>query len=223
MIYNGKFIDFLDGLMLGDGSIAYTLVKNKYKIYRYIQGCIYLDWLDYIKDCFFINGINTNINDVSNHGYISNNKKYNITTSNFSGKNDFFFNQHKRWYIKDYNIDEYPTRRWHLDKKTEEYFAWHKTVPKDICLTPQCVANWFMGDGSFNGTQIQLSTDSFTVDEVNYLSSILHSNKISNCYVGKSSLNKPIIFIGKKDETQHFLDYVKPHIFSCYSYKLKEE
>ena len=59
-------------------------------------------------------------------------------------------------------------RRYYVDNR--------KVVPHDLVLTPECLAVWFMDDGSRKSNQcrgLYLNTQSFTVSEVDLLRSLM--------------------------------------------------
>ena len=60
-----------------------------------------------------------------------------------------FREMHDRFYRKWYDIDTYSKRYWHEDKYGD-WYVWRKIVPRDVCLSPVCVANWYKGDGSIS-------------------------------------------------------------------------
>lgn len=56
--------------------------------------------------------------------------------------------------------------------------VWVKVVPKDIVITPQVLAYWYMDDGSKRGDveAKYLCTDSFTKDQLEILRKKLNKN-----------------------------------------------
>lgn len=218
-----NFLDNFDGLMLSDGSIT----KDKeHKNYRYTQVCKRKEWLDYISFLFSEYGFNSSITTSNRFIWNSNFTIYNLQ----SNRSLYFTDQHKRWYIKDYNVDEYPTRLWHLDKEKDEWFAWHKTIPKDVTLTPECVLNWYLGDGTLcQNRLIRISTDGFTKTEVENLAFLLNEQVIEKACISKEKNKLKNIYaynidINKRECRKSFFDYIKDcEIPSCYSYKFPKE
>ncbi len=218
-----KFTEAFDGLMLGDGCIT----KSKmHKNYHYAQPCNYLEWVINIKNLFISNGFNSTISEVKPNllHYIP---KPNYSYTLQSNYIEFFTNQHNRWYIKDYNIDEYPKSRWHLNEKNEEYFAWHKTVPKDISLTPECILNWYLGDGSlinpkyYNHKYISIATCSFYESELEHLVFLLNDQVVDCAYFKKSD---NYIQISTNSGVKSFFNYINYlDIPNCYYYKFIDE
>lgn len=226
------FMSYFDGLMLGDG----CLDKNNNSInYRYSQGCMASckEWLEYIRKRFELEGIYCNMYLQSKAGiyydksfgrFINRSGNYLLASHSY----DFFTEQEKRWYRKDYNVDEYNTHYWHKDINGDWYIR-KKIVPKDIRFTPECIANWYMGDGTIGRTAnnygtIKLFTNSFTKEEVDFLSFILEDQIVETTYVGLQSSKMYIIQINKRLSSRVFLDYVRPCVekVKCFNYKLIE-
>lgn len=204
---NSYFTNLMDGLMLSDGSI----VKASVNTVRYNQRCIHKEWVEDIGKTFECEGIDYSIYYKPAHkGEWTDGRKINrkdCFTIQTRGSS-FFVEQRKRWY------------KWYELDGDGRYI---KTVPKDIKLTPECVANWYMGDGNINCRKmsnssytITLCTDGFDEYETNYLSCLLNNYinfDISHVY------NKRIV-ITKKEGVRMFLDYVKQYVLPCFSYKL---
>lgn len=110
----------------------------------------------------------------------------------------------------------------------QQYQRWYKyrdgkfikAVPTDVRITPLSVTLWYLGDGSVvhpkdNSTvMLRLSTDGFTIDEVEYLVLKLkevgiecHRNKENRVQVKAKGIPAFFNFIGKESPC------------SCYSYK----
>lgn len=213
------FKSYLDGLMLSDGCIT---KGKKHRDYGYSQDCKYKEWLELINFDFICNNIETKLSDIKPR---SSCYGKNITYKLRSNISQFFTEQHKRWYVKEYNyIDEYPKTRWHFDEEIQEWFSWRKIIPEDIALTPECILNLYLGDGSItkrngNGFQIQLATDGFLINEVEYLLSLLNECVVNYAYIGKHS-NNYTIYIGERAEVNTFFEYINTlSIPSCYYYK----
>lgn len=203
-----ELLNKLDGLMLSDGCI---FKDQKSKNYRYEQECIYREWLEYIKDYMSINGIQSSIYTIKRikPGW-GTSKLYRLLSLSLP----FFTEQRHRWYESFY----------YENKDGYECFKYKKAVPKDIELTPECVANWFMGDGCFDKTymRIQIATDDFKKSDVDYLVFLLEDQIIEHAYAHHHYNGKYIIKIGKRSDVTSFLDYVRPYIVQCYNYKIPE-
>ncbi len=218
-----NFISYFDGLMLSDG----CLTKQKLgKNYYYAQNCKYKEWLDNICYNFYVNNITTKVyNPKTFTGNFGINTHHSLKTNSIL----FLTTQHERWYIKDYNVDNYSTRLWHYDKETEEWFVWNKIVPKDICLTPECVANWYLGDGSFykkkyHVNSIQLATNGFTKKDTEYLNILLNDYIVNYSHIYEQTTGKYLIKIYRKSSIDEFFNYIKDcEVPECYNYKFPKE
>ena len=213
--------DYFDGLLLSDGSIPYN---KGIETNRYAQSCKYRLWLDIISEYLYEYGIESSVSDT-------------FQVNNFTDGTIGFFIQtysyieirdmRKRWYLKWYDIDNYPKRLWAKDKN-EEYFIWKKIVPKDICLSPICVANWYLGDGWITNSKykyntyyhIGLETEGFLGDDILFLSDMLSEVLDIKCHIEKNNT----INISDKDGVSTFIKYIKDcYIPSCYLKKFPRE
>ncbi len=213
--------DYLDGLVLSDGNINCKTNKTGY----YRQGCKYKVWLDLISRDLYEYGVecmvdNEKLRTHKKFSVIGGSIECNLWTRSYIE----FKEMHDRWYQKDYNIDEYPTTRWHLDEESEEYYILQKIVPNDINLSPECVANWYLGDGHLhkykycNGYQIILATNGFLRDDTIFLSELLFENFSIKCSVDTAGR----IGIYNKFGVSTFLNYIKDYKVDCYSKKFLE-
>lgn len=98
-----------------------------------------------------------------------------------------------------------------------------KIVPEFIkdYLTPRALAIWLMDDGCYHKKRgIKFATNSFTLNEVKFLGSILKSKYNLDCSIHKTGVvNQYNIYIPKKD-LNSFIKIVKPHIHQTMLYKL---
>lgn len=212
--------DYIDGLIISDGNIHCKYARTGY----YNQGCLYREWLEFISNDLYEYNI---ICTIDNGRFLTgglNSKNGSVRYSLITKSYLEFRTMKDRWYSKYYNVDEYSTRFWHLDEETDEWFIWKKIIPKDIILTPECVLNWYLGDGCIskykyqNGYRIRLSTDGFSREDIIYLTDILSEVINIKCLIS----NKQIA-IYKQSSIRSFLDYISdlPHP-SCYNYKFPE-
>jgi len=95
-----------------------------------------------------------------------------------------------------------------------------KIVPKDINLTPIVCAIWFCDDGSVvrygknkNRLRLQLSTDGFQKEEVEFLAEQLSQIIGSACKVSRK-INHYIIY-APHETTVKFIKYIEPVFPSC--------
>lgn len=193
---------YLDGLMLSDGCIS-ARDHVGFRNARYTQVCKYKEWLEVIKTDFSFFGIRSNIGGT----FIKyNNTVYPLLTSCFC---DYFYEMYKRWYS------------W-SDDEGWEYEKIQKTVPKDIELTPECIANWYFGDGCLwlnvkqNHYVLSLTTSGFKREDVMFLSSCLSEILDIDCHIDKS---KNSIRVFRQKDIASFLHYIKDFRVDCYDYK----
>lgn len=95
-----------------------------------------------------------------------------------------------------------------------------KIIPKDINLTPIVCAIWFCDDGSVvrygknkNRLRLQLSTDGFQKEEVEFLAEQLSQVIGSTCKVSRK-INNYIIY-ASHETTVKFIKYIEPVFPSC--------
>ena len=214
--------NYLDGLLLSDGSIPYDKI---YPTNLYEQGCSFEQWLYIIKEslseynieCYIDNG-RTIYNTFSPRGSVI----YKLRTRRYIEFKKFG----DRWYKKWYDIDNCPETLWHHDSESGEYFIWKKIVPKDIRLSPECVLNWYLGDGSITkrkngyGYEMTISTENFTRENVIFLSDYLSEILDIKCSISKIGR----IHIGSQLYIKEFLNYIKDcEIPECYKHKFPNE
>lgn len=219
---NQEFMSKINGLLLGDGCIAVNNTKNISKSgecristgYRYIQGSINKSWLDDIGMWLLSFGVKFGIHIDK---YATSKLPVNIFYKLNSGFNDCFKSIRNNWYKPIF----------YEDKNGFECFRNKKIVPRDIQLTPECVANWYMGDGCLspyhnrkNQYRIEIGTCGFNHDDVEHLVFLLNDQVVEGAYRGKSSNN---IWISRKNSVNSFLEYVFPYMIPCFNYKIKEE
>lgn len=103
-------------------------------------------------------------------------------------------------------------KRWYPNGK--------KIIPKDVRITPTSVLLWYLGDGTLvvdnesNTAVVRLSTDCFTIDDVNFLVSRLEEIGISCTRTSENRIR--IIAEGIKP----FFDFIgRKSPIECYSYK----
>lgn len=96
-----------------------------------------------------------------------------------------------------------------------------KIVPLNIgeLLTPEGLAYWAMDDGCKKGKNFYLSTDSYTLSEVELLIKVLQENFDLNCTYHMRSKDRYRIYI-RTDSMDKFRSLVTPHFHSSMMYKL---
>jgi hypothetical protein len=114
--------------------------------------------------------------------------------------------------------------------KNKWYPEGKKIVPGDIELTPECVANWYLGDGSITQSKkkyfaIRLHTNGFPHNDVIFLSDLL-DDKLdihSRTYVHGKENNGLVIHILRQKDVKTFLNYIKDFWILCYAYKFPDD
>lgn len=198
---NQELRNFIDGLLLGDGELDQQGKSTRLRIGQSQQ---HKSWLDEIKEWLEEEGVQSKITKIDN-SESSRQDSFLLQSLGYREFNSLF----ERWYYS--------------NRKT---ITKQKIIPKDLNLTSQCLANWFMGDGSLsspterNGWRIILYTDSFENKEVDWLRRKLneilpHPPRI------KSRLGNYLISINYQDSVFYFLNLVKPFIADCFHYKIR--
>lgn len=131
------------------------------------------------------------------------------------------------------------TLQWYFSTRSlPELIEWQKLfykerrkiVPENIAellISPVSLAVWYMDDGSMDYREkshysFTLSTDAFTIEEVELLRKALLKNfGISSSIQTPSSRGKKYtkLYIGK-DGRELFLKTIAPHILPCFAYKM---
>ncbi len=97
------------------------------------------------------------------------------------------------------------------------YKEWYpngtKIVPRNLQITPTILLHWFIGDGSYNDTEISFSTHSFPPNDVDWLVYLLNKTLgiKSHWRYDKSSPNndQPFLVIGRQRDRQIFFEYIE--------------
>jgi len=188
-----KCVAFLDGLLLGDGSIP----RHRYEARAYTQGCKYKVYLLYIRKRFKAFGIETSpingrwIKDTrcKNGGY----KLYFLQTRRYGT----FETVRKRWYGKDGK----------------------KIIPKDVRVTQDSLSQFYLCDGN-HYKEIRLCVGGFRLKDVKFLKKLIERKvDISLRLVTPPSLKGHGDLAIKKSEVIKFLNFIKRSPVKCYEYK----
>jgi len=96
-----------------------------------------------------------------------------------------------------------------------------KIIPKTLKkITPLILAIWFQDDGYKHGSSgYGLCTNGFTINDVEYLISILNKQYKLKCNLRLSSLHQPIIYI-RSESVIKFNDLVLPFMCKSMMYKI---
>ena len=213
--------EYLDGLMLSDGHIP-PVKYGGTGLYR--QSCEHKSWLDKINEDLYEYGIECRVDDgrLITGGFSPEGGSiaYSLRTRYYVE----FKEMHDKWYIKWYDIDNYNKHFWRKDKDGE-YFIWQKIVPRDICLSPVCLANEYFGDGwtskqtHHNGYHTVLATNGYLREDTLFLADLLSETLNIKCGVNKAGA----IGIYTQTDISTFLNYIKDYRVDCYSKKFPEE
>lgn len=115
------------------------------------------------------------------------------------------------------------------DIRKEFYTDRKKRLPANIsewCLSPLCIAVWFMDDGRLDFRAkshyaYHLHTDSFTESEVKQLQKMLFENFsiVAKVYLSLCRGKRyPKLYIGKESRDE-FTRLVAPYLLPCFEYK----
>ena len=115
-----------------------------------------------------------------------------VTESKLKEKNVFDSRTNKNYYSCEYTLKACEELTHFHDKW---YFKKKKIVPEDLQLNGEIIATWFCDDGtikkSANGyLEISLATNSFSLNEVNFLARLLSERYQSRIGINKSSSEK---------------------------------
>jgi len=202
------------GSLLGDGTIWTNFVDPMMKLQigqskRDHQGddkSSYICW--YVKE-FLSFGCSVRPMTIKATGIVANGKKSHFDRYVFCSRCDKIWNQ----------IES----KWYVPRTDHHRFKRRKIVPTDIKLTPLTLCIWHMDDGSNNqkDANIELNTQSFTVDEVDFLINRLKEDIGINSHkkTGGRKEGQYKIYIGRNSYFD-FIDMIKPHIeWDCFKYK----
>lgn len=114
--------------------------------------------------------------------------------------------------------------KWYVPRTDHKWYKRTKVVPKDITLTPLTLCIWHMDDGCNNpkDANIELNTQGFTVEEIEFLIERLHKDLNINSHKKKGGHKdgQYKIYIGRKSYFD-FIEMIKPHIaWDCFKYKV---
>ena len=114
--------------------------------------------------------------------------------------------------------------KWYVPRTDHLWFKRRKIVPIDIKLTPLTLCIWHMEDGSNSplDANIELNTQGFTVNEIDFLIDRLKQDLgiISHKKVSGKKDNQYKIYVGRESYFD-FINMIKPHIeWHCFKYKI---
>lgn len=204
---DNELLQYIDGLMLGDGCILKRKTKGTIEI-RYQQSFAhrYKEWAQKIQSDFDEFGIDTRLAPI---------------ITKIKDK------EYKGWYLRtrgDANKNIFPTlwKRWHNDRMIVRgnKIVELKTVPFDInLLPPQLLALWYLGDGNYDKANRRciLATGGFTNEEV-----LMLCRKLSRTLLIKTRVDTRNCICMTISASLVFLDYIRDYKLDCFSYKWGE-
>ena len=199
--------DYIDGLVISDGSIRLPK-RNKNPTYCQKMALRYKEWGDKIVD-------NLNLFGYSSRLCESVRKAHTIK--------GYYYPDTKviECYTKTNSKLHYYRERWYEDGS--------KVIPKDINMSDQFLANWYMGDGSvhiqkstvknkqYKYWYITLCVNSFNKEDVEFLREKLvelgYYFTISNCKDGFR------LHLCRQKDVMKFLENTHKYSVCCFGYK----
>ncbi len=198
-------LEVFDGVMLGDGGIRPTTHSARFRMSQ--AGTKHMDWLRMVHAGLLDLGVDCDEPSTETMTYKGEPRVYSYLSSRTS---EFLDEQRQRWY---------PNGR--------------KEVPEDLILTPECIANWFAGDGSSNWYQRKpthrryvyayLHTYGFSVGSINRLVGMLTNAGIFGWTFRrrKTSGSGIALQLCNPCNVNKLMDLVGPHIVPSFQYKIK--
>jgi len=122
------------------------------------------------------------------------------------------------------NIWNEVDERWYEMVLTDRVVKRKKIIPLDLKLTPLTLCVWHMDDGSANSkdANIELNTQGFTLDEIEFLICKLDKDLgiKSHKKTGGKKNGQFKIYVGRKSYFD-FIEMIKPHVeWDCFQYKI---
>ncbi|MDI6591564.1 MAG: hypothetical protein QME61_01320 [Patescibacteria group bacterium] len=185
-------LSFIDGSLLGDGSIPLNPYQREFS---YTQGCKYKEYLKYVRKRLL---------------------RYGITSSPILTKwiND------SRCKEGGYYESYLHTHRYETFKIFRE--RWYKNgikrVPKDFQFTPDSLLQFYLSDGNFY-REIRLCS-SFSIKDAKFLRKLFIKNlKITPRLITSPWMKGKADLAIKKSDIPKFLNYIGKCPIRCYQYK----
>jgi hypothetical protein len=192
---DNEFIDYLDGLLISDGSLIRPVGCSIASYYR--QSCVYAEWLTSIADKFKTKGIDCSIT-ADNRRIKPKKSCYSMATPTYVE----LCRQYRRWYP-----------------------SGEKKVPRDINLgNVDLIKNWIYGDGTLlQGNSLRFCCDSFSIEDVEFLISKFADMGwlFGKVWMGKSKMgnDKWRLSLCKRNGLGSFYEWLGEPEVRCYSYK----
>lgn len=203
--------EIITGSLLGDGCI----VKNENRFHFQI-GQSKFDHIDFDKRSY-LTFYESEFEDFGT--FVS---EETIKPSGFLleyGKQDSYYRYTFR--LKSLPYWQKCEKNWYVSRHDHHYFKRRKIVPSNIRLSPLTLTIWHMEDGCNNpkDANIELNTQGFTRDEVNFLIEKLKQDLGITSWEKRDHYNYKI-FVGRKSYFD-FIEMIKPNIaWDCFTYKI---
>jgi hypothetical protein len=199
--HNFDILSILIGSLLGDGSMEKSINGSRFVFYQAKVNGEYLLWLHKV---------------ISSLGYAK--KELPIM---YSKKGPLLVNPDEIRYYYRFRTFTFFSFDWIYDsfypkgsRKVIPYFL-------DVYLSPQALAVWCMDDGfKHKNRGFKFATNSFTLDEINYLASILKNKYNLNSSIHKSGLNNQYNIYILKSSFNELVKIVKPYFHPSMYYKI---
>ena len=191
-----KFLDIVDGLLLGDGSI------DLHKSFLRLEQCeARYCWIEQVSRCLYDIGCDHKILPIKPRIRQIEGRQVKSKPANLL-------------YTRSYSEFKYQKSRWYPEGK--------KRVPRDLILSPVTMAHWFAGDGTYNSNGIlSFCTNGFVREDTEYLAESLckldiESNIMNTCREGQFTIG-----IYKIEDVLRLKDMIEPFLPECCKYKLR--
>lgn len=191
------FLEIVDGLMLGDGSIL------KDGILRLEQTIRRGEWVHHVAGLLRSIGVSCKVADrgpTDSHSRIKGRViPHNGSTIMWSLTYQDMKDQRARWYPEG-----------------------KKIVPRDVVLTPVSVALWFCGDGTSDKSTGTLSfcTNGFTRPDVEFLGDRL-GKTVGIHTTTTHSETQPILRVCRRNDAVRIRDFMGNHVIPLFHYKFQ--
>lgn len=223
MNFTQQQIDLIVGTLLGDGNLSPSVSKPNAKGWRY-RVLHKVDHQPYVEHKYEI------IKD-----YCETGPKFSITTDSRNNKKSrkMYFNT-----LTHPSFLFFANMFYGWDPGVGKAGLWVKKVPVDIerFLTPAAIAYWYMDDGSVKSlgksNGMRISTQNFTLDDVNRLRAVLLKRHKIDTSKTKRSIQNPVrgssgsidrYLIGiNENESAAFRDLIRPYLIPCMAYKVTD-
>ena len=199
--HNVDIISVIVGSLLGDGYASAKTIEGTRFYFR--QSIMHKDYLFWLYEFFYSRGYCSNLTPKTYTRKLSNKNSKEIIIFNGYEFNTFTFRSfnwiHKLFYKKGKKT---------ISSKLENY------------ITPLALAIWIMDDGGWAKPGVRLYTNSFKLEEVEFLARLLNKNWDLNCTVQNISKTKQYSIYIKGESIVKLRKIVLPYIVPSMHYKL---